>query len=554
MDGGIVTRVRGSAPDGPLFTVLTPVYDPPLEVLEAAVESVRAQTFDDWELVLVDDRSTDDGVRRLLRELASVDDRVRVIERPANGGIVAASNDALAAARGQFVALFDHDDLLVPSALESNARVIEAKPDVDYLYSDEDLVSESGRLYAPFHKPDWSPERLRAQNYCCHLSVLRASLVREVGGFRHGFDGSQDHDLILRVTERTRRVVHIPEVLYHWRVGSASTATNDEAKPYAVEAGRRAVEEHLERVGTPAEVSVGEHNRYVVHRRLPAERRVSIVIPTIGSSGMVWGEQRCFVVEAVRSALEHTDHDNVEVVVVHDAPTPPEVVEELREIAGDRLVLVPFEEPFNYSRKINLGVLAATGDRLLLLNDDTEVRSAGWLEELVAPLEEPDVGMTGAKLYFSNLTIQHAGIALTNGEFRHPYRRFPAEASGKADMLLVNREVSGLTGACVAIRRELFLEVGGLCEALPDSFNDVDLSYKVRATGHRILMMPRCELFHFESQTREVVRKPWERRFVRNRWGVPGRDPYTPEYPDMPLPPGAGRAAKGAVPAGPSAG
>lgn len=534
-----VSPAEGSeSTDPPLFSVVTPVFDPPVPVLREAIDSVLAQTHADWELVLVDDHSTDEAVRRTLREYALRDGRITVIERATNGHIVAASNDGLTAARGEFIVLLDHDDVLVPTALERNARVIAEDPAVDYVYSDEDLIAPDGTYYGAFAKPDWSPERLRGQNYCCHVSVLRASLVREVGGFRPGFEGSQDHDLILRVTERARRIVHLPEVLYHWRVSPKSAAADPDAKPYALEAGRRAVQEHLDRTGILGEVSVGPHGRYVISRQLPAERRVSIVIPTIGSGGLIWGEQRCFVTEAVRSALAHTEHENLEVVVVYDAPTPTSVLDELAGIAGDRLVLVPFLEPFNYSRKVNLGVLASTGDRLILLNDDTEVRSSRWVEELVAPLEEPDVGATGAKLFFSDTTLQHAGIAASNGEFRHPYRRSLEETPGKAGMLLINREVTGVTGACLAIRRDLFLDLGGLCEQLPHSFNDVDFSYKVRASGHRIVALASCELFHFESQTREPVRRPWEMRFVRNRWGAAGRDAYTPEYPELPPPPG----------------
>ncbi len=531
-----LTPAGDSAPAAPMFSVITPVFDPPIAVLREAIESVLAQTFRDWELILVDDKSTDDAVRETLREFAQGDHRIRVIERDVNGHIVAASNDGVGAARGEFLALLDHDDVLSPQALQLNAGVITRRPQVDYVYSDEDLIGPDGRRYGAFKKPDWSPERLRAQNYCCHLSVLRTSLVREVGGFRPGFDGSQDHDLILRVTERARRVAHIPQVLYHWRAMPGSAAADPEAKPYALETGRRAVEDQVSRLGISGRVSVGSHGRYVVERELPERRRVSIVIPTIGSSGVIWGRRRCFVTEAVQSALASTDHANLEVVVVHDRPTPAAVLDELRAIAGDRLVLVPFGEPFNYSRKMNLGVVAATGDRLILLNDDTEVRSDRWVEELLGPLEEPDVGMTGAKLYFSSASIQHAGLACTNGEFRHPYRRAPGDTRGKADMLMINREVSGVTGACVGIRREVFLELGGLCEQLPNSFNDVDFSYKVRAAGKRILMMPRCELFHFETQTRKAVRNDWEMRFVRDRWGVAGRDPFTPEYPDMPRP------------------
>ncbi|MGY2874212.1 O-antigen biosynthesis protein [Marmoricola sp. URHA0025 HA25] len=518
----------------PQFSIVTPVYNPPIGVLRDMIDSVLAQTHDDWELILVDDCSPEQAVRDTLREYAAKDARIRVVERAENGHIVAASNDGLSAARGRFVAFLDHDDLLTDDALAENAAVIERHEDVDYLYSDEDLVRGDGRFTDPFPKPDWSPERLRGQNYCNHFSVMRASLVADVGGFREGFDGSQDHDLVLRVTERARRVEHIAKVLYHWRVIEGSAAGDAEAKPYALEAGRRAVQEHLDRMGINGTVEIGGPGRYVVKRHLPSERRVSIVIPTIGSSSSVWGRRAVLVTRAVRSALASTSHQNIEVVVVYDEPTPARVLNELKAIAGPRLVLVPFREKFNYSRKINLGVLASTGDRLVLLNDDVEVRSQDWLEELVAPLEEPDVGMTGAKLFFSSTAIQHAGLAYSRGEYVHPYRFAPQGTPGKANALRINREVSGVTGACVGMRRDVYFEVGGLTEELPESFNDVDLCYKVLRHDYRILYMAHCELFHFESQTREPTPKAGELRFMRRRWGVPVRDPYTPDYPNLP--------------------
>lgn len=518
----------------PMFSIITPVYNPPVRVLRATVDSVLAQTCDDWELVLVDDCSPDPSVRTVLRDYAARDPRIRVIERSENGHIVAASNDGLDTARGEFVAFLDHDDLLTPEALAENVEVISRHDDVDYIYSDEDLVRDNGRFTDPFSKPDWSPERLRGQNYCNHFSVIRASLVREVGGLREGFDGSQDHDLVLRVTERARRVEHIAKVLYHWRVIEGSAAGDADAKPYALEAGRRAVQEHLDRTGIDGTVTIGGPGRYVLRRRLPAERRVSIVIPTRGSSSMIWGRRSVLVTRAVRSALELTAHKNLEIVVVYDEPTPTSVLEELRQIAGDRLVLVPFGEKFNYSRKINLGVLAASGDRLVLLNDDVEVRHGDWLEELVAPLEEPDVGMTGAKLYFASTAIQHAGLAYSRGEYVHPYRFAPESTPGKANELRINREVSGVTGACVGMRRDVYFDAGGLTEQLPESFNDVDLCYKILRLGYRILYMAQCELFHFESQTREPTPKASELGFMRRRWGVPVRDRYTPVYPNLP--------------------
>lgn len=518
----------------PLFSIVTPVYEPPVDVLSAAIDSVLAQTFTDWELILVDDCSPNPAVRETLRRYAARDARIKVVERETNGHIVKASNDGIAAATGRFIALLDHDDLLTPDALARNAEEISAAEDVDYLYSDEDKVDQKGRFYDLFVKPDWSPERLRGQNYCCHFSVLRASLVREVGGFREGYDGSQDHDLILRVTEKARRIVHIPEVLYHWRVIPGSAAGDVDAKPYAAEAGRRAVQDQLDRLGIDGTVSIGRHNLLQISRRLDPGHRVSIVIPTRGSSALVWGRRRTMVVDCVRSALMNTDHEDLEVVVVADEVTPDSVIEELRQVAGPRLVTVPFGEKFNYSRKVNLGVLASTGDRIVVLNDDMQVRTPEWLGELVAPLDEPDVGLTGGKLLFSSTAIQHAGLAFLRGGYQHPYRLMRGDSAGLFGDLLVNREVSGVTGACVAFRRDTFLEVGGLAEGLPESFNDVDFCYKISRAGYRILYLAGCELFHFESQTRDPKPYAKDTVFMRGRWGVPGRDPYTPVYPQMP--------------------
>ena len=324
--------------------------------------------------------------------------------------------------------LLDHDDLLTPDALSANARRIERHEDVDYLYSDEDKVDDEGTLYDEFRKPDWSPERLRGQMYTSHLSVMRTEVVRRVGGFREGYDGSQDHDLALRVGEVARTVVHIPEVLYHWRavVGSASADIN--AKPYATIAGAKAVQDHMDRLGLAASVGQGPvPGHYRITRRLDPAVRVSVVIPTIGQSDLIWGARRVMVVEAVRSLLARTSHANLEIVVVYDVPTPVEVLRELEEVAGDKLVLHRFTRPFNYSEKMNVGCLVATGDRLVFLNDDVEVISDGWLEQLVAPLDEPDVGMTGARLYFSDDTVQHAGHAYDRGHYLHPYRDLPRE-------------------------------------------------------------------------------------------------------------------------------
>ena len=513
----------------PRFSIITPVYEPPLDVFKDTYASVLAQECTDWEWILVDDHSPSPQVRDFIREQAASDPRIRLIERSENGHIVKASNDGVDAAQGEFLAFVDHDDLLAANALKAMARHIGLQPDVDYLYSDEDKADEDGNLHSEFRKPRWSPERLRGQMYTSHLSVMRTSLVREVGAFREGYDGSQDHDLALRVSERARRVVHVPQVLYHWRAIAGSAAADIGAKPYAALAGQRAVQDQLDRLGIKGRVEQGrEPGRYVIERELDPDVKVSIIIPTLGSSALVFGERRVLVEETVRTALARTDHDNVEVVVVYDKPTPKKVLAALREIAGDKLVLEKFNHPFNFSQKCNVGALRATGERLVFLNDDVEVISDRWLENLVGPLDEPDVGLTGAKLYFSDGSIQHAGHGYWGRHYHHPFRFRTREDSGPFGELIVNREVTGVTAACAATRREVFLGIGGFTEALPSNFNDVDFCYKVARHGYRTVWVANCELFHFESQTRDATVQSWERHFVVRRWGIPDKDLYTP--------------------------
>jgi O-antigen biosynthesis protein len=518
----------------PFFSILTPVYEPPLEALSAAIESVRAQTFRHWELILVDDASPSDAVRAMLARAAAGDERITVIERAANGGIVASSNDAVREAHGQFLALLDHDDLLVPQALERVHAALAEAPEADYVYSDEDKIDAEEKLYDEFRKPKWSPERLRGQMYTCHLSVLRASLVRDVGGFRDGYDGSQDHDLVLRVTERARQVVHIPEVLYHWRVVPGSAAGDMEAKPYAWVAGRRAVQDQLDRLGIAGTASYGRlPGHYRIERVADPDISVSIIIPTRGGSGLVWGESRCFVVDAVASVLAHTSLSRLQIVVVYDLDTPPDTLERLRQLAGDCLVLVPFAEPFNFSAKCNAGFVASSGDVVVLLNDDVQAITEGFLEQLVAPLTEAGVGMTGARLLFASGRLQHGGHVYADGHLRHVFHGALPDDPGPFAALSVNRECSGLTAACVALRRETYEAVGGMCEELPGNFNDVDFSYKVRRNGGRLLWLADVELYHFESQTREAVVNQWEYDFITRRWTIPRRDAFLPDYSDL---------------------
>lgn len=523
--------MRGTSP---LFSVVLPVYDPPLRFLRAAIRSVQAQTFGDWELILVDDHSPSPEIVPLLEGVAARDPRIKLVKRAENGGISVASNDAVAAASGEFIVLLDHDDLLAADALAEMARAISSEPEVDYLYSDEDKVGKHGRFFDRFDKPAWSPERMRHQNYACHLSVLRTSLVRDVGGFDSRYDGAQDHDLVLKVSERARKAMHVPRILYHWRAVKGSEALVPGEKPYAWQAGVRAVQAHMDRVGIAATVDFGKvSGTYSIVRTIPDSLRVSIVIPTRGASGTVWGKSRCFVVEAVRSALDKAGHLSVQVVVVHDAETQPRVLTELTRIVpvGD-LLLVPYDEQFNFSRKCNLGVLASDGDVVVLLNDDTQARSEGWLVQLVAPLLEPDVGMTGARLLFEDGTLQHGGHEYARSDYLHAFQGAKDGSAGPAASLLVARECSGVSCACAALRRETFIEVGGMSERLPVNFNDVDLSHKVARGGYRILWIADAVLYHFESKTRTRSVHAWEAQLVRDRWGAPiaARDPFVPKW------------------------
>lgn len=514
----------------PLFSLVTPVYRPKPGDLQSTIDSVRNQTCADWEWILVDDHSDQPGVTAVLRRAAGLDSRITIVERATNGHIVAASNDGLERARGRWIVLLDHDDLLVPASLARIADAIEKHPAAGYVYTDEDKIDDQGHLSGEFRKPDWSPERLRHQMYLGHLSALRADLVARVGGFHAGFDGSQDHDLALRVTELCEDVVHIPEVLYHWRIVPGSVAGDPNAKDYATDAGIKAVTEHLARMGRPDDrVSVTRvAHTYRTIRAFDPDTLVSVIIPTCGTIGTVWGETRCFVVEAVRSLLEHTHHELVEIVVVHDLITPREVLDQLRAICGSRLSLVPYDAPFNFSDKCNRGFLAAAGDVVVFLNDDVEIQSEDFLEQLCAPLEEPSVGMTGAHLTFSDATIQHAGLVFQDSEFMHAYFEVPDDEFGYFGELLVDREVSGLTAACVALRAPVVEEIGGFWTGLPGNFNDVDFSYKVRRTGRRLVWLSEVRATHFESRSRDTTVARPEVQAVLNRWGSAGPDPFMP--------------------------
>lgn len=510
--------------DRPLFSICTPVHDPPLDLLRACLDSIAGQSFGDWELCLVDDGSRDRAVLDELRRRAAADTRIRLVERPEAGGIVVGSNAALEMATGEFVVLVDHDDRIEPDALEHVARAIAADSTIDYLYTDEDKLAPDGTVYDTFHKPDWSPERLRSQNYCTHLSVLRRAIVDEVGGFRPGFDGSQDHDLILRVTERARTVHHVAAVLYHWCITPGSAAGDADAKPYAREAGRRAVEEHLGRLGIDATVEqLTTPGHYRSRRRLANPPTVSIVIPTVGTARAVWGIERPLVLGAVQSVLDVTTYPDVEVVVVADPGTSDDLLAQLLELG---CTVIRSSGEFNFSARCNEGAAASSGEALLFLNDDVLVEQPDWLEVMVGFLAEPDVGVVGARLLYADGTLQHGGLLL-NEQPLHIFHGFGGDDPGPFGLLEIDREVSAVTGACLLTPRAVFEELGGLREEFRIAFNDLDYCLRGRATGRRVVWSAHSTLFHFESQTRRPDADQHEIDLLYARWDEELRtDPY----------------------------
>ncbi len=526
---------------GPLFSIITPVHNPPENALRSMLTSVAEQSCGDWEHCIVDDGSTAGYVKAILEAHAAKYRQVRLLLRAESGGIVVASNDALNLASGEFVALLDHDDELAQDALAQVSLAITRAPDSDYLYTDEDKIDEVNNHFDLFLKPDWSPERLHSQMYTCHLSVLRRVLVADVGGFREGFEGSQDWDLVLRVTERARRVTHVRETCYHWRAVPNSAATSVDAKPYAVAAAERAVNEHFARTqfpGTACESSVPGILR--VDPALSEHPLVSIVVPTAGSSQLLRGEPTVLVTNAIRSVYDRSTYRNFEVIVVADASVSAATRQELKDIGGSTLRIVDYSAAFNFSDKINAGFVRSSGDYVLLLNDDIEVLPNGWrdgwpklhgtshwIESLLMYASQTGVGAVGAKLYFNDLRLQHVGVVMHGGLPSHSYRGFPSLYGGYFSNAHAVCNYIAVTAACVMIPRAAFEQVGGFSISYPVNYNDVDFCLKIHAAGLRSVYSPGAELLHYESATREASVSPAEIALIQDQWrSVLHDDPY----------------------------
>ena len=511
----------------PSFSIILPVRDPEPGDLERALASVDQQIYPDWELCLADDASTSAAVRAILADYVGRERRARHVRLEARQHIHGASNAAIGLARGDFLAFLDHDDELAPDALLEVAALLQDDPGADLIYSDHDLLGEDGRRQSPRFAPDWSPELLLSYMYIRHLKVYRAELVRAVGGFRPGFEGSADYDLALRLTERTERIRHIPRILYHWRAARGSVARATSAKPYSVEAGRRALEDAVarrdigatvEQPGFARQARVGIYRlRFSRARDIP----VTIVIPT--------RDRLDLLRDCIDSIEQRTTGGAYRILVVDNDSREPRA---LRYLARSKHAVLRVPGPFNFSALVNRGVAAVEAEHFVLLNNDTTVIAPEWLEELLGYGALPGVGAVGGKLLYPDGRVQHAGVVLgMHGLAGHVFRSrldttAPLEYGAYAH---VARNYAAVTAACMLSRKSVFAEVGGFNEQdLPVAWNDVDYCLRLRERGYRVVFTPYALLYHRESQSRDgAVKDPGEIAFMKARWKtLIDRDPY----------------------------
>ena len=522
----------------PLISVAMPVHDPRPAELKAAIRSVQRQLYPRWELCIADDASRDPCIRRILDAAARRDPRIRLVRRTQNGNISAASNDALELVGGPFTALMDHDDVLPPHALFYVARELVAHPEADLVYTDEDKVDQRGTRYDPHMKSDWNEELFYAQNYINHLSVYRTELLRRIGGFRIGYEGSQDHDLILRLLDHTcgERIRHVPRVLYHWRNYKKSRAFSGKQLAKAVAARQNSLRDFLARRGIAGEVGEGPFGFNRLTRVIPTPApEVTVIVPTRDAAALL--------AVCARGILDGTDYPALRLVILDNESRERGTAELFAELRLDsRVTIMACPGPFNFSAMNNAAVRAAESELVAFVNNDIEVVEPGWLSELVRLVLDDDVAAAGAKLLYPDDHIQHGGIILgvggvggVGGVAGHSQLHAEAKDPGYFGRLIVPQFMSAVTGACMLVRRSAFLEVGGFDEAgLPIAFNDVDLCLKLRARGYKIAWTPYAKLYHHESASRGLDTEPEKReRFagevntMLERWGgLLRRDPY----------------------------
>ena len=491
------------------FSVVVPLYNTPEKFLHEMIRSVIVQTYADWELCMADGSDEAHGnVERICRQYMRKDLRIKYQRLEENLGISGNTNACLEMATGDYIGLFDHDDLLHPAALHEVMRAI-CEQDADFIYTDENTFHEKPEdAFCPHFKPDYAPDTLRSYNYICHFTVFSRELLDEVGNFRREFDGSQDYDMVLRLTEKASKIVHIPEILYFWRAHSGSTAGDISAKPYTMDAARRALGEHLDRVGLVGEVEDSSiPSTYRIKYTISGCPKVSIVIPNMDHADTL---RTC-----ISSILEKTTYENFEIVIIENNSRKEETFAYYDELKTDpRIQIVTWEGKFNYSAINNFGVReAATGEYILLLNNDIEVITPDWLQEMLMFAQRSDVGAVGAMLYYPDDTIQHAGVILgIGGVAGHAHKNFPRGDFGYMSRATIAQDLSVVTAACVMLPRTVWDEVGGLDETFEVAFNDVDLCMRIRKAGYLIVWTPYAELYHYESKSRGAEDTPEKKK------------------------------------------
>ncbi len=513
-----------------LFSVVVPAYRTPVLFLKQMIESLLAQTYANWELCIANASPDDEEMQKVLADYAAKDSRIRFRNLKENLGIAGNTNVALQMAGGEFVGLLDHDDLLAPNALFEIALALEKHPEADAVYTDEDKVTtELDEHFQPHLKPDFSLDLLRSNNYICHFFLARRSVIEEVGGFRKEFDGAQDYDFIFRCVEKAREILHIPEILYHWRTHKASTADNPASKMYAFDAGKRAIEAHLERTGTKGEVShTPDLGFYRVKYPVQGEPLISIIIPN---------KDEKETLETCLDSIRKSTYRNYEILIVENNSTTEEIFRYYKELSDEENVrLLRWKKEFNYAAINNYAASHAKGDYLLFLNNDVKAITPDWIEELLSVCQRPEVGAAGAKLIYPDDTIQHAGCVIGMGGIAgHMFVDMPADRTGYLHKASILQDMSAVTAACMMMKREAFDRAGGFTEELAVAFNDVDLCLKVRREGYLIVYDPYAQLYHMESKTRgaedskeKVQRFQTEIEYMRCHWIdiLKNGDPY----------------------------
>lgn len=506
----------------PKISIITPVYNTDPKMLEEMLDSVVRQTYAEWELCIADGNSSSAQTREMLEKFSRADGRIKVKYLAENKGIAGNSNEALSMATGEFIALLDHDDMLASFALFEVVAEINRHHDTDLIYSDEDKLSEDGQKRFNLNfKPSWSPDLLRSHNYITHLTVIRKSLIDEIGGFRAGFEGSQDYDLILRAAEKARRIAHIQKILYHWRTHEKSTADNPGAKLAAYEAGRKAVADHIARLGLKGTVENGAFlGAYKVKYEIANPPKISIIMPNKDSVNLL---KKC-----IGSILDKTSYKNYEIIIVENNSKDKEIFRYYEQLtaAHKNVRVAVWDKAFNYSAVNNFGVSRAQSGLILLLNNDMEVINPDWMDRMAEHFCRKEVGAVGAKLYYPDNTIQHAGVIVgLGGVAGHSHKHRSRDSFGYFGRLVLTQNLSAVTAACLMMRKEIFDEIGGFDERYALAFNDVDLCMRIREKGHLIVWTPYAELYHHESVSRgdentpeKLARFNGEIRIFRKKW------------------------------------